>query len=97
MCVYSVCVCVCVFILLAGRHTMLLQCENMYTGTGHSNTKYNINSNFVWLWLTTQLLTIITSLLTPNFTCNVLEYFKDGRPKSTCQSQNALCDIRSDI
>ncbi len=47
--------------------------------------------------LTTQLSIIITSLLTPNFACNVKEYFKNGGPKSTYQSQNALCGTPSDI
>ncbi len=44
----------------------------------------------------TQLLLIISELSTPNFACNVSEYFKDGRPKSTCQSQNALPATDSD-
>ncbi len=47
--------------------------------------------------LTTQLSIIITGLLTPNFECNAEEYFQDGGPKSTCQSQNALCGTPSDI
>ncbi len=33
--------CIFVFILPTGRHDMLLQCANMYAGTGYSNTKYN--------------------------------------------------------
>ncbi len=50
--------------------------------------------------LNTQLSIIITDLLTTNSACNVEEYFKDctdGAPKSTCQSQNALCGTHSDI
>ncbi len=81
------CVFVCVFILPAGRHAMLLQCANIYTRTGHSDTKYNTKYNYFGrgmlrdtLWrfakvnhaLTTQLSIIITG-----FTCNVYEYFKD--------------------
>ncbi len=84
---------------------MLLQCANMYEGTGHSNTKHNTKYNIFGLGtlrdtlcrfvkvnhvLATQLSIIITCLLTPNCACNVEEYFKDGGPKSTCQSQNAL-------
>ncbi len=46
---------------------------------------------------TTELSIIITGLLTPNCECNVQEYFKDDGTKSTCQSQNALCGIHSDI
>ncbi len=91
---------------------MLLQCANMYARTGHSNTKYNAKYNYFGLGslrhtfcrfakvnhdLTTQLSTIVTGLLTPNFTCNVKEYFKDGGPKSTCQSQNALCGTDNGI
>ncbi len=30
----------------AGRHTMLLQCANMYARTGHSNANYNTKYNF---------------------------------------------------
>ncbi len=85
---------------------------NMYAGTGHSNTEYNTKYNYFSLGslkdtlgrfalanydLTTQLSRIITGLLTPHFVCNVYEYCKDGRLKSTCQSQNALCDTDSDI
>ncbi len=80
--------------------------------TGHSNTKYNIKYIIllaVAVWetlyrfakvnhdLTTQISIIITDLLTLNFAYNVQEYFKDDRPKLTCQSQNALCGIHSDI
>ncbi len=39
----------CVFILPAGRHAKLLQCVNMYAGTGHSNTKYNTKYNVLGL------------------------------------------------
>ncbi len=63
----------CVFILPVGRHAMLLQCANIYAGTGHSNTKYNFigldslrdklcrfaTVNHDW---TTQLWIIITGL-----------------------------------
>ncbi len=42
----------------------------------HSADKLNHNFN-------TQLLIIISELPTPNFACNVLEYFKDGRPMLT--------------
>ncbi len=47
--------------------------------------------------LRTQLSIIITGLLILNVACNVLEYFKYGRPKSTCQSQNSLYSIHIDI
>ncbi len=65
---------------------MLVQCGNMYVGTGHSNTKYNTKYNFFGLGslrdtlckfakvnndLTTQLSIIITGLLTQNVACNV--------------------------
>ncbi len=101
----------CVFILPAGRHAILRQCTNIYARTDHSNTKYNTTYNcfgsgscrdifckFVKLnhGLTTQLTIIITGLLSPNFACNVQEYLKDGRPKLTCASQNALCGTHSD-
>ncbi len=33
----------------------------------------------------------------PDVTCHLPEYFEDGGPKSTCQSQNALCGTHSDI
>ncbi len=100
------------FILPAGRHAVLLQCANMYARTGCSNTKYNKKYSVCGFGslrdtlcrfakvnhdLTTQLSIIITGLLTPNFACNVYEYFKDGWPKSTCQSQNALYGTHSDI
>ncbi len=42
--------CLCVFILPVGRHAMLLQYANMYTGTGHSNSKYNMKYNLFWPW-----------------------------------------------
>ncbi len=104
--------CLCVFILPAGRHAMLLQCANLYAWTGHSNRKYNSKYNFVGhgslidiLWqfekvkhdVTTQLSIIIIHLLNSNFACNVYEYFKDCRSKSTCESQNAPCGTQSDI
>ncbi len=47
--------------------------------------------------IATQLSIIITGLLTPNGACNIQERFKDGRPMSTCQSQNALCGTQVDI
>ncbi len=95
------------FNLPAGRHAIF-----MYAGTGHLNANYNTKYNYIGRSclgdtlcrfaqvnhdLTTQLSTIITGLLTSNFACYVKEYFKDGRPKLTCQSQNALCGIHSDI
>ncbi len=75
-----------VFILPAGRHAMLLQCANMYAGTGHSNTKHHTKYNIYGLGtfrdtlcifskvnydLATQLLTIVTGLMTQHFACNV--------------------------
>ncbi len=47
--------------------------------------------------LNTQLSIIISDVLTPNFTCNVLEYFKHNGPMSTGHSQNALPATDSDI
>ncbi len=47
--------------------------------------------------LNTQLSIIISNVLTPNVACNVLDYFQDGRPMSTGQSQNALPATDSDI
>ncbi len=41
--------------------------------------------------LNTQLSLIISDVLTLNCACNVLEYFKDGGPMPTGQSQNAVC------
>ncbi len=88
---------------------MLLKCAYKYARTGHSKTKYTMN-NFCGFGnlrdtfcrfanvnndLNIKLSIIITGLLTPNFACNVKEYFKDGGPKSTCQSQNALRGIHS--
>ncbi len=90
--------CLCVFIRPAFRHAMLLKCANLYYGTGHSNTKYNTKYKCFDLGslrdtlcsfakvkrdLTTQLSLIITGLLTPNFACNVEEYFKDDRPSQS--------------
>ncbi len=40
---------------------------------------------------------IIADVLTPSFACNVLEYFKDGGPMLTGQSQNAQPATNSDI
>ncbi len=66
---------------------MLLQCTNMYAGTGHSNTKYNMKYNLFALGslrdtlcrfakvnheLSTQLSIIITSMLTPNCACRAV-------------------------
>ncbi len=87
---------------LTAQLCMLLQCANMYIVTGHSNIKYKTKYNFFQLWQferytlqickskpqINQLSIIITGLLIPNFASNVQEYFKDGRPKSTWQSQN---------
>ncbi len=67
-----------------------------------------IQNTILWPWqfeshtlqnhdLTQHLSIIITGLVTPNFACNVQEYFKDGKPKSNCQFQNVLCDTHSDI
>ncbi len=90
----------------------MLQGVNMYAGSGHSSTKYNTKYHFLDLGslrdtlcrfaivnhcLTTQLSIVIIGLLTKYSACNVQEYVKDGRPKSTCQSQNALCSTHSDI
>ncbi len=73
--------------------------------TSRSNTIYNIKYKIVDREdlrdtlcrytevnhdLNTQLLIIISDLPNPNFASNMLEYFKDGGAKSTCQSQNAL-------
>ncbi len=44
--------------------------------------------------LTIHLSIIIAGLLTANFACNVQKYFKDGSPKLSCQSQNALCGMQ---
>ncbi len=74
---------------------------------GHSNTKYKIDgivylSDTLYIFtevnhdFNTQPLKSISGLLTPNFACNVQSYFKDGKLKSTCQSQNALPATDSD-
>ncbi len=81
---------VCVFIRPTGRHTVLLQCANMYAGTGHSNTKYNVFGLGSLKDTLFRFAIINTGLLTPNFACNVLEYFEGDRPKLTYQSQNVL-------
>ncbi len=79
---------------------------------GRSNTIYNTKYKIVGLEglrdtpyrctevnndLNTQLSIIISDVLTPNFACNVLEYFKDGGPVPTGQSQNAQPATDSDI
>ncbi len=46
--------------------------------------------------LNTQLSIIISDVLNLNFACNVLEYFKDGGPMPTGQSQNAQPATDSD-
>ncbi len=77
----------CVFILHTDRHTMLLQCANMYARTNLSfiqNTIWNIilfglgslkdtlcKFANVNNELNTQLPILITGLLTPEFACNV--------------------------
>ncbi len=76
----------CAFIMPVRRQAMLLQCENMYAGTGHLNTKNNMKYNYFCLGslrntfsrctkanhdLTTQLSIIIIGLMSPNCACNV--------------------------
>ncbi len=79
---------------------------------GHSNTIHNTKYKIVGLEglrdtlyrctevnndLNTQVSIIIPDVLTAIFTCNVLEYFKDGGPMPTGQSQNAQPATDSDI
>ncbi len=78
----------------------------------HSNTIYTTKYKIVGLEglkdtlyrctevnndLNTQLSIIICDVLTSNFACNVLKYFKDGGPMPTGQSQNAQPATDSDI
>ncbi len=75
---------------------------------GHSNTIHNTKYKIIGLEglrvtlyrctevnndLNTQLSIIIPDVLTPNFACNVLEYFKDGRPVT--KMHNLLLTVTS--
>ncbi len=78
-------------------HSHLCKYANL---NGRSNTIYNTKYKIVGLEdlrdtlyrctevnndLNTQLSIIVSDVLTPNFACNVLEYFKDGGPMLTGQ------------
>ncbi len=80
----------------------------MYAGKGHSNTKYIIKYSVlafsVWethsadkSWLNHTTYNNYHWFTHPKYCLHVSNYFKDGIPKSTCQSQNAFCGPHSDF